>query len=370
MFEDEPRNKIPFLAILGAVFFGAGSVWAGSQGLRVAFSHLPVNSNTQKASIIDVMKIASSTTPIVSDISSSTIDETLDVASRILRSTISSIELPSASTTILIGGDLMLDRRIRWIGEKNGYDYLFTSLSPLFKSADIVITNLEGPITSNPSKTLLPSGATTKGLAFTFSPKTADAISKAGITAVSLANNHTYNFGAAGVAETTRWLKKSSVGSFGNPWNASSTELVIEKNGMKIAFVGYHAFEPGIARVISTVQKLSAQGDFVIVMPHWGEEYSSAPSDKMREQARTMIGAGAKAIIGSHPHVMMSNETIAGVPVYYSLGNLLFDQYFSPEVMKGEIISLKLVSGPSGPAIGEVRTYGVQLDKNKGVVLK
>jgi poly-gamma-glutamate synthesis protein (capsule biosynthesis protein) len=207
-------------------------------------------------------------------------------------------------------------------------------------------------------------------LAFTFAPASAKALSSAGVTAVSLANNHAYNFGAEGVAETKKWLKQSGVQWFGNPWNTSSTELVVNKNGMNIAFVGYHAFEPGVEKVIADVKRLSQQGDFVIIMPHWGTEYSATPTDKIREQAKAFIAAGAKAIIGSHPHVIMENETIAGVPVYYSVGNLLFDQYFSPEVMKGEIVSLKLVNGPSGPSIGDVQTYGVKLDRAEGVVLE
>ena len=196
----------------------------------------------------------------------------------------------------------MLDRRIRYIGTKKGYDYLFSSVTPLFRTADVVIANLEGPVTTNPSKTLLPSGVTTDNMSFTFAPSSVQALSNAGITAVSLANNHEDNFGAAGVAETKQWLAKSGVQWFGSPWNVGSSSLVVNSKGMKIAFVGYHSFQSGIENVLADIKRLSADGDFVIVMPHWGPEYVSEPTIKMRDDARRFVAAGAKAVIGSARH--------------------------------------------------------------------
>ncbi|MEI6305110.1 MAG: CapA family protein [Candidatus Taylorbacteria bacterium] len=348
MYEEEPRNSIPFFSILGALIFSFGSLWVGTYAAHMAFyggesSNLGIRSDNQAA-------VFDSTT--------------------FIHKSVSTIEIPSPSTTIMIGGDVMLDRRVRLMGQKNGYDSLFSSITPLFKTADIVIVNLEGPVTAYPSKTLLPDGTLTKEMAFTFAPGSTKALANAGITAVSLANNHEDNFGVKGVVETKQWLAQSDLKWFGSPWNASSTELVMEKNGMKIAFVGYHAFQSGLSRVLSDVKRLTSEGNFVIVMPHWGEEYTSSPSKAMREQARSMISAGAKAIIGGHPHVIMNNETIAGVPVYYSIGNLLFDQYFSPEVTKGQIVSLKLVNGPAGPSLNNLEVYNTELDRNKGVIVK
>ena len=207
-------------------------------------------------------------------------------------------------------------------------------------------------------------------MSFTFAPKSAKALADAGITAVSLANNHTANFGVKGVNDTKKNLGDANVQWFGTPWNASSTELVIERNGMKIAFVGYHDFAPGFDRILDDVKRLSAEGDFVIVMPHWGIEYYPHPTAKMREQAREFVAAGAKAVIGAHPHVISENETIAGVPIYYSLGNLLFDQYFSDDVMNGELVELNVVNGPAGPTLSSIQTYRTLLDRDKGVVLK
>ena len=110
----------------------------------------------------------------------------------------SHIQATSSELTILIGGDIMLDRSIRRQGDKHGYDSLFTDLIPLFKQSDIIVANLEGPITSSSSKTLLANGSTSKSFAFTFATSTGELLARIGISFVSLANNHTDNFGIEG----------------------------------------------------------------------------------------------------------------------------------------------------------------------------
>jgi poly-gamma-glutamate synthesis protein (capsule biosynthesis protein) len=103
-------------------------------------------------------------------------------------------------------------------------------------------------------------------------------------------------------------------------------------------------------------------------MPHWGEEYTAEPSLRMKSQARAFINAGADAIIGAHPHVIMNQEWVGAVPIYYSVGNLLFDQYFSPEVMKGNIVELQIVQNDSGPHLDTVKVHEINLKSGKGVV--
>ncbi|MEN9524047.1 MAG: hypothetical protein RL536_116, partial [Candidatus Parcubacteria bacterium] len=161
----------------------------------------------------------------------------------------------SDKLTVMMGGDVMLDRSIRAYGERSGYDSLFDdSVVSLFKKADIVVANLEGPITSNPSKTLV-NGKTTDSLTFTFSKNARKALTHAGIDIVSLANNHMDNFGFLGFLETQDWLKDASIAWFGNPWNSTSTKMnrehigdnspivtIVSKNGIDVAFVGYHSF--------------------------------------------------------------------------------------------------------------------------------
>ncbi len=330
------------------ILFGWGVLWTGWQGIQLFSDPIPPTTHIET----------------------------------IRSNTITPTSIPS-SLTILIGGDIMFDRHVRQLGEKNGYGSLFAPIVSFLKKADIVVANLEGPITSNPSKTLFPSGQTGKELVFTFAPETAKVLADAGITIVSLANNHTDNFGTAGFSETKKWLTDASVQYFGDPWNSlssslspnnPSTEKIITKNGISVAFVGYHAFQPGFDRVIAKVKELKTQGNFVIVMPHWGEEYVATSSEQLKIKAHALVASGADAVIGSHPHVIMDHEWIGDVPVFYSLGNLLFDQYFSAEVMKGNIIELLLKKPVSGSASGtahleRVRVYETSTASKTGVTM-
>jgi poly-gamma-glutamate synthesis protein (capsule biosynthesis protein) len=289
-----------------------------------------------------------------------------------------------SSITIMMGGDIMMDRNIRALGEKNGYETLFDEpVATLFKQADIAVANLEGPITSNPSKNLI-NGKPIEVLQFTFSPKSRAALTAAGFDIVSLANNHTDNFGLLGFKETQDWLTDSQLSWFGNPWNSTSSSImrdtpsddkspittVVTKNGITVAFIGYHSFQKGVDKVMSEIRRVSGPQVFTIVMPHWGEEYVATSSEKMKGLATAFINAGADAVIGAHPHVIMNQDWIDGVPVLYSLGNLLFDQYFSPEVSKGMIAELYIVKDSSSVHLEKLSTHIIRLVRGQGTVLE
>ncbi|MFA6405071.1 MAG: CapA family protein [Candidatus Paceibacterota bacterium] len=270
---------------------------------------------------------------------------------------------------VMIGGDVMLDRGIRLLGNKYGYDSLFANIAPLFKRADIVAINLEGPITSTSSQTLLPDGKTTDSFTFTFAREVATTLSNAGITIVSLANNHSDNFGMNGIEETRENLDNVGIKYFGNPWNSTSNEEIMCKKEICIAFVGYNSFRSGFDRIVSRVKTLIEQDNFVIVMPHWGEEYSPSPTDKMKLEAKELVDAGAKVIVGSHSHIIGENEWLGDVPVYYSLGNLLFDQYFSPETMKGMVVELFIANNDGEPSLDHIETIYISNSSKRGITV-
>lgn len=283
------------------------------------------------------------------------------------------------SVTVIVGGDMMFDRGIRAIGERNGYESLFDeSIKKLFDSADIVMANLEGPITDNPSKTLI-DGKTTDSFTFTFSPLVANALKEVRITAVSLANNHTDNFGLDGYLRTQENLESFDIIWFGNPWNSTSTSLLsknswndspsttfVDKNGVRVAFIGYHGFHSGVDNIISEIHRATERNAFVIVMPHWGEEYTSIPSEKMRLYAKAFVDAGADAVIGAHPHIVADQEWIGDTPVFYSLGNLLFDQYFSEETKHGLLVKLHI----RDTTLESLNTYDVFSVPGQGTILE
>ena len=327
------------IATLLVITFSFGSLWVGTNGIKYASigEHAPFTNITNE-------------------------DKTAGVLNYLFPK-----KYPKLS--IIIGGDVMLDRGVRKIAQNSGYDSLFGEISPLFKEADIVAVNLEGPVTSNKSRTLFANGKTSKELIFTFATSTARILKDVGISVVSLANNHTSNFGSKGLEETKMWLNDAEVKWFGSPYNSTSTEMIINMNDIDVAFVGYHAFAPGFDNTLNTIWELSSKGNFVIVMPHWGEEYATTSSEKMHMQAKQLIDAGANAIFGAHPHVIMDKEWIGNVPVFYSLGNLLFDQYFSPDVMRGNIIQMDLNKDSKGIRIENIRVYNTSTASKQRITL-
>ena len=115
------------------------------------------------------------------------------------------------------------------------------------------------------------------------------------------------------------------------------------KDNLKIGFVNYNQFVPhGFAAAKEDILKARSQADLVVLYAHWGEEYRERPGQTIEEQAHQLIEAGADLIIGSHPHVIQSTELYQGKKIYYSLGNFLFDQYFSPETQKGLLVVLTI----------------------------
>lgn len=327
-------------------------------GTRLAFDHTPAGISVSKPSMTASVEdaVPPETPPAVSPHAGSPDRAAAAAADR------------TRTITVMIGGDVMLDRGVRALGQKYGYDPLFAEVGPLFGSADIAVVNLEGPITSNASKTLV-NGKTTGDFAFTFDPSTSPVLKRAHVSAVSLANNHADNFGSLGVLQTEGYLADADVGCFGTPWNASNTEWATTTDSLTIAFLGYHEFQNGFKNVEADVKRLKAEGDFVIVMPHWGVEYASASDADMHAKAHELASDGADAVIGAHPHVVEDHEWIGHVPVFYSLGNLVFDQYFSGAVMKGNIVALHIAKTDAGAGLRSIDVYETSTALRKTVTV-
>lgn len=243
----------------------------------------------------------------------------------------------SRPITIFACGDMMFDRDVRQSIAKSGFDSLFGNYNRLFDGADISLANLEGPITNNKSQ------ATDNNLIFTFDPNIAQKIKLLGLNLVSLANNHTLNFGEDGLAQTRNFLDVARVEHFGDPNNLDDKYLIKNIKGKKIAFVGYHQFSyKGAEKTLEIIKKVRHEADMVIVMAHWGNEYETKPSQRQRDEARLFVDAGADIIIGSHPHVIQPIEVYKNKPIFYSLGNCMFDQYFSPQTKQGLALGIIL----------------------------
>lgn len=241
--------------------------------------------------------------------------------------------------SIFMVGDIMLDRDIRKIATKQkNYEYAFELIDETIKNFDIRIANLEGPITDFKSVSE-PNGL----LKFTIPVDFLSPISKR-FEAVSLANNHMLDFGQTGYSQTKKYLSKYRISYFGDAQNREEfISTIITKNNFKIGLVGYHAiWAEDTKNIINEIKKIKDSADYVIVYPHWGYEYKNMPSTQQKKQAKSFIDSGASLVIGSHPHVTQTIEIYKNKAIFYSLGNFIFDQYWSTETMRGLAIGLKI----------------------------
>ena len=257
----------------------------------------------------------------------------------------------SADIKIVLVGDVMLaDGPGRLI--RAGQDP-FRYVAAALKGADMTIGNLECVIASTGKPEPKP---------YTFrAPKQSLRLLKKYFSAVSLANNHSGDFGKAAFSEMLQLLEQHQIPYFGGGSNLRTAHqaYIREIHGKRIAVLGYNGFfprsfeahedAPGIAwldedMVVSGIQhtKQSLSVDFLIVYPHWGWEYQKLASSRQRQMARLMIDAGADAVVGGHPHVTQDIEFYKGKPIFYSLGNFVFDGFSDRDTRTGWLLELTL----------------------------
>lgn len=266
------------------------------------------------------------------------------------------------NAALIVAGDIMLDRFIREVAEEKGGDFLFSCADEFLKSADVVIANLEGSITNNLSQSVGTTGSDIGHFTFTFPTSTAALLNRHNIKIVNLGNNHILNFGKEGLAETRRYLEDAGIEFFGDPINPAHAVLTTSIQNVPLAFISYNEFwypEAGKNSVLENIRKAKEEGRVAIVYAHWGNEYVPPPA-RVRALAHEFIDAGANIVIGSHPHVVQESEIYNGAYIYYSLGNFIFDQYFSEEVRDG--LALKLIISSDGQIA--IEEFPVRLEKD------
>jgi gamma-polyglutamate biosynthesis protein CapA len=240
---------------------------------------------------------------------------------------------------LLFVGDIMMTRSVeRKINDLNKkFIFPFLNILNYLKSFDYVIANLEGPISDKGIKV----GSI---YSFRMKPEVSEALSKANINIVNLANNHIFDYSKIAFEDNLKNLEKNNIKYFGNSYEP----LIIEKEGIKIGFLGFSDFlkylevkenKIGVAVVNSNlseiIKKAKEKVDILIVSFHWGEEYKKIANERQRKIAKIAIDSGADLIIGHHPHVIQNIEKYKDKFIFYSLGNFIFDQNFSKETMIG-----------------------------------
>lgn len=258
---------------------------------------------------------------------------------------------------VLFGGDMMFDRSIRVAMQEHGDDFVLSCLADTLAKADLVVANLEGPITDNPSVSVgsTPGGA--NNFTFTFPTSTAQLLKRHNVALVNLGNNHIMNFSRDGLLQTKRYLDEAGVKYFGDPDAGESDRVArLEIRGIPFSFVNWSDWTSDKTdHTVAQVREESEAGRVVVVYTHWGEEYIPA-TERTKILARQFVDAGADIVIGSHPHVIQEHEEYNGTHIYYSLGNMIFDQYWNEDVRTGLMLDV-VFNGSDVESIREVEVY-------------
>ncbi len=234
-------------------------------------------------------------------------------------------------------GDLMLDRYNRQLIQMHGAEWITKEINHLFLDNDLNVVNLEGPITREKSVSVGSKEGAKNNYVFTFDPKNTNEFLKYNkLNLINLGNNHVLNFGKDGLDYTKGFLLTKKVEFFGDIKNEGAGYIKKNINGTKVSFVSYNQFGGnGFDSVLKNIENLEESSDITIVYTHWGQEYKLNENESQKKRAHNMIDVGADLIIGSHPHVVQSIENYKGKTIFYSLGNFVFDQYFSKDTMIG-----------------------------------
>ncbi|MDR1937694.1 MAG: CapA family protein [Tannerellaceae bacterium] len=242
----------------------------------------------------------------------------------------------SHELSICFTGDLLLDRGVREQIDRKGVDTLFSQVAPVWANYDAVVVNLECPVTARHAPV-------NKRYVFRAEPQWMPALQKAGITHAAMANNHTYDQGRGGLEDTYRHLQAQHITPIGAGSNAveACRPVFIRKGSIRVAIFNsvvlplenweflsgaYGICQASVEELSLQIRQVKAKEKcYVVVVLHWGTEYAPQPHPQQRHDARQLIDAGADAIIGHHPHVVQPEETYRGKPIFYSLGNFIFD---------------------------------------------
>jgi poly-gamma-glutamate synthesis protein (capsule biosynthesis protein) len=248
---------------------------------------------------------------------------------------------------LLFAGDVMLSRGVRReILAARDPALPFRKIAPLLATADLVFVNLESPFSDR-------GPYHPEGLIFHAAPEMIAGLELAHLSVASTANNHTRDCGAHGVEFTVQWLCDHNIAPVGSSESERKTHqgAVLTRNRVRFGFLGYtydqqngnwHDIDKrialaDIAQMRRDVQDLRARCDVVIVSMHHGIEYMPQPSNAQVEFAHAAIDAGAKLVIGHHPHVIQRREMYHHGLIFYSLGNFVFDQFQREATQHGEI---------------------------------
>ncbi len=251
--------------------------------------------------------------------------------------------------SLVFAGDTVLDDTAGKIIEQGGDP--FSDFADYFAGADIRITNMECVVSTRGQ-------ANDKMYTFQAHPRVIPVLQKH-FDAVTLANNHSGDFGPDAFAQMLSLLKEAGLAQIGGGMNLKQahTPLVFTRNGWRIAVLSYNEFHPrsfeagfdipGVAwsedqQVMEDIQTARRihRADLVIPVMHWGWENERTANPRQRQLAKLMIDAGADAVIGGHPHVTQDVSVYKGKPIVYSVGNFVMKETDNAFQRKGWVLKM------------------------------
>jgi poly-gamma-glutamate synthesis protein (capsule biosynthesis protein) len=274
-----------------------------------------------------------------------------------LPSSVEASQIPTLrpTTTLLFTGVIVPARCVQAAIDAIGdADYLYDEVREIFREADLSVGTLNATISDYPPRTGCISTYVLVGGA-----ENANALARAGFDLMSVATNHIKNCGLSNCGDkafldTLENLKRVGILPIGagRTHRLAMGPIVVEVNGVRFGFVSLGQLEPlvfagedtpGIAvlnpdNLRAAIRAARERADVVIAMPHWGPEDAPVPNYLQRELGQIAVEAGADLVVGNHTHVVQAIQEIEGVPVFYGLGNFVFDQDWARDHQQGVIL--------------------------------
>ena len=272
-----------------------------------------------------------------------------------------SIVLAVSTLTVILTGDILLDRGVRRTIEQHGTDHLFSSgVDSVLSAAQVVVGNLECPATHIKAPVQ-------KRYIFRAEPEWLDVLHRHGFTHLNLANNHSIDQGRKGLTDTQQNVVTAGmvpIGAGQNMDEAAQPVLLAEKPrrvwlvpSLRLALENYAYLtdkpcvsqEPmdSLTARVSRLRKADTTA-VIIVSLHWGGEHTLRPIPRQRVEAHRLIDAGADILVCHHTHTLQTIEQYRGKWIYYSVGNFIFDQ---PKPLNSRACMVKLCITPDSMGV-------------------
>lgn len=245
---------------------------------------------------------------------------------------------------VVIAGDFAPRHRLaKQVKERKFQEIFPEKLVCIIKSADYSLVNFESPIIEKDFKPIKKCGPNLGCTA-----DAVDVLKYAGFTAVTMANNHIFDYGTDGLYKSIECCNSVGLDVLGVGKNLQEAEriLYVDKAGKKLAIINCCEHEFSIAtdttgganplnpiRQYYCIQETKKYADYVLVIVHGGHEHYQLPSPRMQETYRFFVDAGADAVVNHHQHCYSGYEIYNGKPIFYGIGNFCFDWNGTPSKM-------------------------------------